>query len=98
MDDDVELVRHLYDRFNARDIDGVLAGLADDVAWANAMDGGYVHGHAAAREYWTRHGPWSVRTSSLWAFVELRTARSSQRSGKPSAISKAIRFGGKRTG
>ncbi len=54
MDGDVEILKHIYDRFNARDIDGVLAALADDVAWANGMDGGYVHGHEAIRAYWTR--------------------------------------------
>ena len=54
MDGDVELLKSIYDRFNARDIDGVLAVLADDVAWANGMDGGHVHGCGAVREYWTR--------------------------------------------
>src|SRR6516162_5456660 len=54
MDGDVELLTRIYDRFNARDIDGVLAVLADDVAWANGMDGGHVHGREAVREYWTR--------------------------------------------
>ena len=49
-----QLVKHLYDRFNARDIDGVLAELASNVAWANGMDGGHVHGHDAVRDYWTR--------------------------------------------
>jgi ketosteroid isomerase-like protein len=39
-----DLVRRSYDRFNARDIDGVLSALAEDVAWANGMDGGHVHG------------------------------------------------------
>ena len=58
MSDDVEIVQGMYDRFNARDIDGVLAALADDVAWANGMDGGYVHGHAAVRAYWTRQ--WAI--------------------------------------
>ena len=58
MSDDVEIVQGMYDRFNARDIDGVLAALADDVAWANGMDGGYVHGHAAMRAYWTRQ--WAI--------------------------------------
>ena len=48
----------MYDRFNARDIDGVLAVLADDVAWANGMDGGHVHGREAVREYWTRQ--WTI--------------------------------------
>ena len=54
MDDDVELLKRIYDRFNARDIDGVLTVLTDDVAWANGMDGGHVHGREAVREYWTR--------------------------------------------
>ena len=40
MDGDVVLLRRIYDRFNARDSDGVLAALPDDVAWANGMDGG----------------------------------------------------------
>lgn len=54
MDGDVEILKRIYDRFNSRDIDGVLAVLADDVAWANGMDGGHVHGREAVREYWTR--------------------------------------------
>jgi ketosteroid isomerase-like protein len=55
MDGDVELLKRIYARFNARDIDGVLAVLADDVAWANGMDGSHVHGREAVPEYWTRH-------------------------------------------
>jgi ketosteroid isomerase-like protein len=54
MEGDVEILKRMYDRFNSRDIDGVLAALADDVAWANGMDGGHVHGREAVREYWTR--------------------------------------------
>ena len=54
MDGDIELLKRIYDRFNARDIDSVLAVLADDVVWANGMDGGHVHGHEGVREYWTR--------------------------------------------
>jgi hypothetical protein len=52
--DDVKIVERLYERFNARDIDGVLVALTDDVAWANGMEGGHVHGREAVREYWTR--------------------------------------------
>jgi ketosteroid isomerase-like protein len=58
MDGDVELLKRLYDCFNARDMDGVLTVLTDDVDWANGMDGGYVHGREALREYWTRQ--WSM--------------------------------------
>jgi ketosteroid isomerase-like protein len=54
MDGDVKVLEHMYDRFNAQDMDSVLAALADDVAWANGMDGGHVHGREAVRAYWTR--------------------------------------------
>lgn len=47
MDGDLEVLKRMYDHFNARNIDGVLAALADDVAWANGMDGGHVHGREA---------------------------------------------------
>jgi len=46
--------RRVYERFNARDIDGVLACLHADVLWANGQDGGYVQGHDGLRAYWTR--------------------------------------------
>lgn len=58
MADDIATISAMYDQFNARDIDGVLAALSYDVAWANAMDGGYVHGHEGVREYWTRQ--WAI--------------------------------------
>jgi len=58
VDQDFKTLERLYDQFNARDIDGVLTALADDVAWANGMEGGHVHGHEAIRQYWTRQ--WSV--------------------------------------
>lgn len=54
MSGDIETLRRIYDRFNARDIDGVLAVLAEDVVWANGMDGGHIHGREAVRAYWTR--------------------------------------------
>jgi ketosteroid isomerase-like protein len=55
---DTQVIKRIYDCFNARDIDGVLAILADDVAWANGMDGGHVHGRQAVRDYWTRQ--WAI--------------------------------------
>jgi ketosteroid isomerase-like protein len=58
MDENIILLERLYDRFNARDIDGVLDGLAEDVVWANGMDGGHVEGLDAVRQYWTRQ--WAV--------------------------------------
>lgn len=50
----IDILERMYDRFNARDIDAVLATLTQDVAWANGMDGGHVHGWDELREYWTR--------------------------------------------
>jgi ketosteroid isomerase-like protein len=55
---DVEMIKRIYHSFNARDIDGVLTVLSDDVAWANGMDGGHVHGREAVRDYWTHQ--WAV--------------------------------------
>ena len=62
------------------------------------MDGRHVHGREAVREYSTRQ--WTVVSPhvELGAFIELRIARSSQRSGSPSAILKANRSRGRRTG
>jgi ketosteroid isomerase-like protein len=48
------LLRELYDAFNRRDIDAVLAALHPEVDWPNAFEGGRVHGHADVLAYWTR--------------------------------------------
>lgn len=56
--DDVQMIKRIYHSFNARDIDDIMTVLSDDVAWANGMDGGYVHGREAVRDYWTRQ--WAV--------------------------------------
>jgi ketosteroid isomerase-like protein len=50
----VELLERLYQRFNARDMEAVLAVLHPDVTWANGMEGGHLHGRDAVRSYWTR--------------------------------------------
>ena len=49
-----ELLQRIYEGFNRRDIPAVLAHLAEDVDWANGMDGGHVHGREAIRDYWTK--------------------------------------------
>jgi ketosteroid isomerase-like protein len=98
MDADIKVLERLYDRFNARDIDGVLVALTDDVAWANGMEGGHVHGHDAVRDYWTRQ--WAMVSPHVEP-VDFRArpaARSSRRSSRPSAISTAGRWRARRTG
>src|ERR1044071_9486615 len=49
-----DLLAEAYAAFNARDVDRVLATMHPDVDWPNGMEGGYVHGHAAVRDYWRR--------------------------------------------
>jgi hypothetical protein len=54
MVDEVERLKHVYERFNARDMETVLAAMHEDVTWANGMEGGHVHGREGVRSYWTR--------------------------------------------
>ena len=53
-DDQVAVLRRMYDRFNAQDADGVLSELTEDVLWANAMERGHEHGRDAVQAYWAR--------------------------------------------
>ncbi len=48
------MFERLYERFNARDIDGVLEMLTPDVDWPNGWEGGYLSGREEVRAYWTR--------------------------------------------
>jgi ketosteroid isomerase-like protein len=69
LSDNVELLKRIYDRFNARDLETLLAALHEDVIWANGMEGGMSTG---AKEYAVTgrgSGQWSIRTLSrvrLW--------------------------------
>lgn len=57
-----EFLKGVYERFNARDMETVLAAMTEDVIWANGMEGGHVHGRDGVRSYWTRQ----------WAMVNPR--------------------------
>jgi ketosteroid isomerase-like protein len=59
---DTELLKRLYQQFNARDLQAILKTLHPDVTWANGMEGGHVHGHEGVRNYWTRQ----------WAMIDPR--------------------------
>lgn len=52
-----QLVKTAYSAFNSRDIDKALSTFHKEVQWPKAFEGGYVSGHEAIREYWTRQ--WS---------------------------------------
>ena len=58
MSNDVELLRRVYELFNRRDIERVLAAMHPDVVWANGMEGGHVHGRDGVRSYWKRQ--WAI--------------------------------------
>jgi SnoaL-like domain len=49
-----ELLSKTYAKFNAREMDAVLALMHSEVEWPNGMEGGYVYGREGVREYWTR--------------------------------------------
>jgi ketosteroid isomerase-like protein len=49
-----DLLTRAYAAFNARDVERALAAMHPDVDWPNGMEGGYVQGHEAVRDYWTR--------------------------------------------
>ena len=51
---DWDILTKVYEAFNARNIDAVLAFMHPAVDWPNGMEGGRVHGHQGVREYWTR--------------------------------------------
>ncbi len=59
---EIEFIKQLYERFNARDIEALLSIMSEDVIWANGMEGGYVHGREGVRRYWTRQ----------WAMIDPR--------------------------
>lgn len=49
-----DLLTSIYQAFNARRIDEVLAFLHPEVDWPNGMEGGRVYGRQGVRDYWTR--------------------------------------------
>ena len=53
-----DLLRAVYEAFNHRDVETVLAAMDPGVDWPNGMEGGRVRGHQGVREYWARQ--WSL--------------------------------------
>jgi len=47
-------LQNLYDAFNRREIETILSMMKEDVKWANGMEGGFVYGRDAVREYWRK--------------------------------------------
>ncbi len=52
MNSNRELLRNLYDAFNRREIETIISSMQSDVKWANGLEGGFIYGRTAVREYW----------------------------------------------
>jgi hypothetical protein len=52
MRDNQEFLQNLYDAFNNREIETIISFMHPDVKWANGVEGGFVYGRDAVREYW----------------------------------------------
>jgi hypothetical protein len=48
-----QFLQNLYDAFNKREIETIIALMRPDVKWANGLEGGFVYGRDAVRAYWT---------------------------------------------
>ncbi len=51
---DRQFLQNLYEAFNKREIETIISLMRPDVKWANGMEGGFVHGRDAVREYWRK--------------------------------------------
>lgn len=49
-----QFFQNLYQAFNKREVETVISLMHPDVKWANGMEGGFVYGRDAVREYWQR--------------------------------------------
>ena len=53
MSSNQRFLQNLYDAFNKREIETIISLMWPDVKWANGLEGGFVYGRDAVREYWT---------------------------------------------
>jgi hypothetical protein len=53
MSSNQQFLQNLYDAFNKREIETIISVMHPDVKWANGLEGGFVYGRDAVREYWT---------------------------------------------
>ena len=53
MSENQQFLQNLYDAFNKREIETIISLMRPDVKWANGLEGGFVYGRDAVREYWT---------------------------------------------
>ena len=54
MSSNYQFLQELYEAFNKREIETLISQMRPDVKWANGLEGGFVYGRDAVREYWTK--------------------------------------------
>lgn len=54
MGDRKALLTDLYEAFNRKDVEAVVAALHPEIDWPNFLDGGRLKGREAVRAYWER--------------------------------------------
>lgn len=52
MSSNQQFLQNLYEAFNKGELETILSVMHPDVKWANGMEGGFVDGRDAVREYW----------------------------------------------
>ena len=52
MSEHQQFLQNLYDAFNKREIETIISLMRPDVKWANGLEGGFIYGRDAVREYW----------------------------------------------
>ncbi len=53
MSSNQQFLQTLYEAFNKGEIETIISVMHPDVKWANGVEGGFVYGRDAVREYWT---------------------------------------------
>ena len=53
MNPNQQFLQNLYEAFNNRELETIISVMHPDVKWANGVEGGFVYGRDAVREYWT---------------------------------------------
>jgi len=48
-----QFLQNLYAAFNKREIETIISSMRPDVKWTNGLEGGFIYGRDAVREYWT---------------------------------------------
>ena len=54
MSSNQQFLQNLYDAFNNSELETIVEVMHPDVKWANGVEGGFVYGRDAVREYWKK--------------------------------------------